>query len=69
MLPIEFIGFDSSGGLPVMVKHRFEKATDGALLHFTDDFLRATVPPEGWDQYAVDHPQAANFIASLRQPA
>lgn len=58
-------GFDKSGGLPVLALHTFEAARDGQILHFIDGNLRATVPPEGWADYAKEWPEAQEIIDGL----
>ncbi len=46
--------------------HTFEKAPDGSIAHFTDGVLRATVPPESWDDYAKAWPECQALIDQLR---
>ena len=46
---IEVPGFDVSGGRPILAMHSFFVDATGALIHTTDGYLRATVPPESWD--------------------
>ena len=58
-------GFDKSGGLPVIALHTFEVSRDGQLVHLIDGNLRATVPPEGWDDYAKMWPEAQDIIDGL----
>lgn len=47
--------------------HEFKASKDGQLQHFTDDQLRATIPPEGWDDYAAKWPAAQGVIDQLRK--
>lgn len=68
MLPVETIGFDKSGGIPLMVTHRFEATADGQLAHYTDNNLRATVPPEGWEAYAEAFPACVPILVNLTTP-
>ncbi len=49
--------------------HRFEATRDGQLAHYTDETLRATVPPEGWDDFASAWPAAQPVIDQLRAAA
>lgn len=58
-------GFDQSGGLPLMAIHTFETSADGQLVHYIDNVLRAVVPPEGWQEYSRQWPDAAEVIASM----
>lgn len=51
------------------VMHRFDATEDGQLAHYTDEALRATVPPEGWDDYARAWPAAQPVIDQLRAAA
>ena len=52
-----------------MSPHRFEATRHGQLAHYTDDQLRATVPPEGWDDYLAAWPEAQPIVDRLRKPA
>lgn len=45
--------------------HRFEATKDGQLAHYTDDQLRATIPPAGWADYAEQWPNAKPVIDQL----
>lgn len=47
--------------------HEFKESKDGQLQHFTDDQLRATIPPEGWDEYVSKWPAAAGVVDALRR--
>lgn len=69
MLDIVTPTFDRSGGRLLMVESRFSATPDGQLAHFTDDNLRAIVPPEGWDDYAAAWPACAELVAQLKRPA
>jgi hypothetical protein len=53
----------------VLEQHRFSEGSAGELLHFTNDELRAVVPPEGWDDYLRAWPEAADLVGQLRRPA
>lgn len=53
-------------GVPRMCVSRFVAADDGRMEHYTDDRLRATVPPEGFDAYAAAWPACAPIVAELR---
>jgi hypothetical protein len=59
----------NTAGVLTMSRHRFEETPDHQLAHFTDDELRAVVPPEGWDDYLAAWPEAADLVNSLRAPA
>lgn len=61
-------GFDSSGGLPLMCLHEFGTSADGQLIHLIDGNLRATVPPEGWESYVEQYPDAADVVSRMRTP-
>lgn len=58
-------GFDKTGGLPVLALHTFEAGRDGQLVHLIDNNLRATIPPEGWADYAKMWPEAQDVIDGL----
>lgn len=71
-MPLDIVtpGFDrANGGALLMVEHRFAASNDGQLLHFTNGDLRATVPPEGWADYAVEYPACADLVFQLRWSA
>jgi len=38
-------------GYPTLAMHRYSASEKGELQHYIDENLRATVPPEGWDDY------------------
>lgn len=59
-------GFDQSAGIPLMAIHTFQVAPDGQLEHIINGRLRATVPPEGWADYATTWPDAQSVIDALR---
>ena len=63
---IEVPGFDVSGGRPLMTMHSFFVNQSGELIHLTDGYLRATIPPESWDLYAERWPLALNAINTAR---
>lgn len=54
-------------GLPVvLVDTAFDVNEAGELVHYTEGKVRATVPPEGWDDYAREWPMCAELVAELR---
>lgn len=54
-------------GFPLaLANHRFSSSTAGELLHFVEGDLRATVPPEGWDDYVKYWPSAIDVVRQLR---
>lgn len=61
-------GFDMIAGRALMVMHTFRVAADGQLEHLTDGILRATVPPEGWEGYCAQYPEAQDIIDELTRP-
>ena len=65
------IGFDKTNTFPIMVKHTVRPAADGQLEHWMDDKLRATVPPESWDDYCKEWPVCREVADSLltRKPS
>lgn len=51
-------------------RHRFYETADHQLAHDIEGVRRATVPPEGWDEYASQWgPECAEVVASLKNPA
>jgi len=60
--------FDATSFPPIIVTSVFERTSDGQLLHIMDDKMRAIVPPESWDDYLKDWPQAQAVVESLRTP-
>lgn len=58
-------GFDKSGSLPVVALHTFEITTDNQLSHLIDGTPRATIPPEGWADYAKQYPEAQDIIDAM----
>jgi hypothetical protein len=62
------IGFDKTNTFPIMVKHHIVPAADGQLEHWMDDKLRATVPPESWDDYCKEWPVCRDVVDSMRLP-
>lgn len=58
-------GFDKSGGLPLLALHTFEVSADKQLVHLIDGNLRATVPPEGWEDYCKQYPDAQDIVDGL----
>ena len=61
-------GFDKNGDLPMVAIHVFRDGADGQLEHLIDGKLRATVPPEGWNDYVREYPDAADVVSFLRKP-
>jgi hypothetical protein len=57
-------GFPMSMGI-----HQFGADATGALLHFIDGDLRATVPPEGFADYAAAHPNCQPIVDRLEYAA
>jgi len=47
--------------------HRFIASPAGVLVHYTDNQLRAIVPPQGFDDYLVAWPESAAAIVELRR--
>jgi len=62
------IGFDKTNTFPIMVKHHIVAGSDGQLEHWMDDKLRATVPPESWDDYCKEWPVCREVVDSMRLP-
>ncbi len=58
-------GFDKSGAIPFVAIHTFETSNDGQLLHLIDGRLRATIPPEGWQKYCEEYPEAQDIVDTL----
>lgn len=54
---------------PELATHHFYETADHQLAHAIDGVLRATVPPEGWDEYSLQWPACAPFVEQLRKPA
>ena len=66
MIKKTVIGFErSSNGLPVACYHTFDVSGDKQLVHYINDTLRATVPPEGWDEYCKTYPEARDIVDQL----
>ncbi|HYS77051.1 MAG TPA: hypothetical protein VEM38_13235 [Burkholderiales bacterium] len=76
-MPLPIVGYAPLNGWrqigaphwSIIMPHRFEATKDGQLAHFTDDQLRATVPPEGWDDYLAAWPEAQPIVDRLRNPS
>lgn len=65
-LPIHTIA--PNPGFPLTLgRHTFQQGTDGQLEHCIDGELRAVVPPEGWDGYALDWPQCAELVGQMKR--
>jgi hypothetical protein len=57
-------------GFPLaLANHRFSSSADGQLTHYVDGDLRATVPPEGWDDYVKYWPASIDVVKQLRAQA
>ncbi len=68
MLDTTAIG--ANPGFPlVLAQHRYSASEKGELLHYIDEQLRATVPPEGWDDYVKYWPQSIDVVRQLRAKA
>lgn len=66
MIKKTVVGFErSSNGLPVACYHSFDVSGDKQLLHYINDTLRATVPPEGWEEYCKQYPEAQDVVDQL----
>lgn len=62
-------GFEKIAGRPpLVVWHTFEATPDGQLAHLIDGVPRATVPPEGWEDYCKAYPEAQDIVDSLTKP-
>ena len=63
-------GYHQIGGAAgfAFVSHRFTVTTDGQLAHYSDDQLRAVVPPEGWQDYLKQWPEAQALVDVLTTP-
>lgn len=57
---------EDRGGIITLHVQEFMKGADSSLLHVTDGNLRASVPSEGWTDYAELWPAAKPVIAYLR---
>ena len=70
MIPITFVAAVPGpiGAAIHFAHHTIEATRDGQLQHSIDGVVCATVPPEGWEQYARDWPQAADIVRQLRRP-
>jgi hypothetical protein len=65
IMDVQTIGADP--GFPLrLANHRFSASADGQLQHFVESELRATVPPEGWDDYLKYWPSAIDVVRQLR---
>lgn len=47
--------------------HRFIASPAGVLVHYTNNQLRAIVPPQGFDDYVAAWPEAAAAVDDLRR--
>lgn len=54
-------------GFPLnLANHRFSASEKGELTHYVEGDLRATVPPEGWDDYVKYWPSSIDVVRQLR---
>jgi hypothetical protein len=60
-------GYNQIGGAAgfAFVSHRFTVTADGQLAHYSDEQLRAVVPPEGWQDYLKQWPEAQALVDGL----
>ena len=65
---IKVAHFDVTNSPPLIVVSIFERNSDGQLLHIMDDKMRAIVPPESWDEYLKQWPEARPVVEALRTP-
>ncbi len=57
-------------GFPITLgNHRYSASSDGQLLHYIDEQLRATVPPDGWDDFVKYWPTSIDVVRQLRAQA
>lgn len=68
MLRRAFIGLDRHPP-HVARRHCISIRPDGQMVHEVDDEQRAVIPPEGWDDYARDWPEAADVARQARHTA
>jgi hypothetical protein len=59
------VTFDHTNHPPLICHSDFYQGEHGELIHYLDDKCRAIVPPEGWEQYAKDWPEAQKAIDQL----
>jgi hypothetical protein len=68
MLDIQTIA--ANPGFPLnLANHRFSANEKGELTHFVEGELRATIPPEGWDDYVKYWPASIDVVRQLRAKA
>jgi hypothetical protein len=65
MLAVKTIGANAAYPLN-LATHLFDGNDKGELVHSIDGELRATVPPEGWDDYVKYWPAAIDVVRQLR---
>ena len=65
MLAVKTIGANAAFPLS-LATHLFDSNDKGELVHSVDGELRATVPPEGWDDYVKYWPAAIDVVRQLR---
>jgi len=57
-------------GFPLnLANHRFSASPKGELVHYVEGELRATVPPEGFDDYVKYWPASIDVVKQLRAQA
>jgi hypothetical protein len=68
IMDVQTIG--ATPGFPLTLNnHRFSTNNKGELVHFVEGEIRATVPPEGWDDYVKYWPAAIDVVKQLRTQA
>jgi hypothetical protein len=64
---LDTVTIAANPGFPItLANHRFTSNDKGELVHFVETELRATVPPEGWDDYVKYWPSAIDVVRQLR---
>lgn len=66
---VKHVGFEDVAGLPVSSVHEFKKAADGQMEHHTDGKLRATIPPESFQDYFNLWPAAGPVMDYIKSGA
>jgi MinD superfamily P-loop ATPase len=68
IMDVQTIG--ANPGFPLnLANHRFSANNKGELVHYVEGEIRATVPPEGWDDYVKYWPSAIDVVKQLRTQA
>ena len=63
---VSTIKADMAKPFPLLLLHEFRAGDGGELLHHVDGQLRASVPPAGFDDYVLAHPECAPIVRTLR---